>query len=63
MERITEVRQAVGPDVELRLDPNAAWDVTSTIKTMKLLENCNLQLLEQPVPAWDLKGMAHKEIT
>ena len=26
---------------------------------MKRLENCNLQLLEQPVPAWDLKGMAH----
>lgn len=59
VERITEVRNAVGQDVELRLDPNAAWDVNSTIKTMKLLENCNLQLLEQPVPAWDLKGMSH----
>ena len=51
VERITAVRHAVGPDVELRLDPNAAWDVHSTIKTMKLLE--------QPVPAWDLKGMSH----
>lgn len=59
VERIKEVRQAVGKDVELRLDPNAAWDVNSTIKTMKLLEDCNLQLLEQPIPAWDLKGMAH----
>ena len=59
VERITAVRQAVGSDVELRLDPNAAWDVNSTITTMKLLENCNLQLLEQPVPAWDLKGMSH----
>jgi len=59
VERITAVRQAVGMDVELRLDPNAAWDVNRTIKTMKLLENCNLQLLEQPVPAWDLKGMSH----
>lgn len=59
VERIKAVRDAVGPDIELRLDPNAAWDVNSTIKTMKLLEDCNLQLLEQPVPAWDLKGMAH----
>jgi L-alanine-DL-glutamate epimerase-like enolase superfamily enzyme len=59
VERIKAVRQAVGNDIELRLDPNAAWDVNSTIKTMKLLEDCNLQLLEQPVPAWDLKGMAH----
>lgn len=59
VERIKAVRQAVGNDIELRLDPNAAWDVNSTIKTMKFLEDCNLQLLEQPVPAWDLKGMAH----
>jgi len=59
VERIKAVRQAVGNDIELRLDPNAAWDVNSTIKTMKLLEDCNLQLLEQPIPAWDLKGMAH----
>jgi len=59
VERIKAVRQAVGNDIELRLDPNAAWDVHSTIKTMKSLEDCNLQLLEQPVPAWDLKGMAH----
>ena len=59
VERIKAVREAVGNDIELRLDPNAAWDVNSTIKTMKLLEECNLQLLEQPIPAWDLKGMAH----
>jgi len=59
VERIKAVRQSVGNEVELRLDPNAAWDVNSTIKTMKLLEDCELQLLEQPVPAWDLKGMAH----
>ena len=59
VERIKEVRKAVGKDIELRLDPNAAWDANSTIKTMKLLEDCNLQLLEQPIPGWDLKGMAH----
>lgn len=59
VERITAVRQAVGEEVALRLDPNAAWDVNSTIKTMRLLEKCHLQLLEQPIPAWDLKGMAH----
>ncbi|MDX1286270.1 MAG: enolase C-terminal domain-like protein, partial [Draconibacterium sp.] len=59
VERIKAVRQAVGNEIELRLDPNAAWDVNSTIKTMKLLESCNLQLLEQPIPAWDLKGMTH----
>ena len=59
IDRIQAVRAAVGPDIELRLDPNAAWTTIGTIKTMRRLENCQLQLLEQPVPAWDLKGMAH----
>lgn len=57
--RIKAVREAVGSDVALRLDPNASWDVSSTIQTMKRVEDCELQLLEQPVPGWDLKGMAH----
>ncbi len=59
VKRIHAVREAVGEDVPLRLDPNAAWDVPGTIKTLRAVEACNLQLLEQPVPAWDLKGMAH----
>lgn len=59
IKRIRAVRQAVGDDVALRLDPNAAWNTHGTIKTIKALEDCHLQLLEQPVPGWDLKGMAH----
>ncbi len=59
VKRIHAVREAVGEDIPLRLDPNAAWDVPGTIKTMRAVEDCNLQLLEQPVPTWDLKGMAH----
>ena len=59
VERIKAVREAVGDGVELRLDPNAAWDAIGTIKTMKRIEDCRLQLLEQPVPSWDLKGLAH----
>jgi len=59
IDRIKTVRKAVGPDVDLRLDPNAAWDTISTIKIMRAVEDCNLQLLEQPIPAWDYMGMAH----
>ena len=59
VDRIIAVREAVGDDVELRLDPNAAWDASGTIKVMRILEKCRLQLLEQPVPGWDLRGMAH----
>ncbi len=59
VKRIKAVREAVGDEIGLRLDPNAAWTTIGTIKVMKEVEGCNLQLLEQPVPSWDLKGMAH----
>ena len=57
--RIKAVREAVGDDVGLRLDPNAAWDTMGAIRVMRAVEDCHLQLLEQPIPNWDLKGMAH----
>ena len=56
--RIHAVREAVGSQAVLRLDPNAHWNTPGTIKAMRELESCDLQLLEQPVPEWDLKGMA-----
>jgi len=59
VDRIKTVRAAVGDDVELRLDPNAAWDTIGSIRVMRAVEDCHLQLLEQPIPSWDLKGMAH----
>ncbi len=59
VDRIKTVRAAVGNDVELRLDPNAAWDTIGSIRVMRAVEDCHLQLLEQPIPSWNLKGMAH----
>lgn len=59
IDRIKTVRAAVGDEVELRLDPNAAWDTIGAIRVMRTIEDCHLQLLEQPIPAWDLRGMAH----
>lgn len=59
IERIKEVREAIGFDIDLRLDPNAAWDTISTLKIMNAVKDCHLQLLEQPIPSWDYKGMAH----
>lgn len=59
IKRIKTVREALGDNISLRLDPNAAWTTIGTIKVMKEVEDCGLQLLEQPIPGWDLKGMAH----
>jgi len=57
--RIKAVREAVGDSIALRLDPNASWTTTATIKAMRELECCNLEVLEQPIHGLDLKGMAH----
>lgn len=59
IQRVQAVREAVGPSVDLRLDPNAAWNVIDTIRAMRELEECELQLLEQPIPGHDYAGMAY----
>jgi len=57
--RVQAVREAVGPSVALRLDPNAAWKTIDAIWAMRRLEACDLELLEQPIPGDDYEGMAH----
>jgi L-alanine-DL-glutamate epimerase-like enolase superfamily enzyme len=57
VKRVRAVREAVGPDVALRLDPNAHWTTIVTLQAMKELEDCRLEYLEQPVPGSDLNGM------
>jgi L-alanine-DL-glutamate epimerase-like enolase superfamily enzyme len=42
----------------LRIDANAGYDAESAIRLLRLVEQFDLQLFEQPVPADDLAGMA-----
>ena len=57
-DRIHAIREAVGPDMQLRGDANASYSVTDSIALGRLLEPYQLQLLEQPVAADDLTGLA-----
>lgn len=57
-DRLRAVREAVGPDVALRADANAGYSVEDAIALGHLLEPVGLQLLEQPVAADNLRGMA-----
>lgn len=57
-DRIKAIRDAVGPDMHLRADANAGYSVEDGIALARLLEPFNMQLLEQPVAADDLLGMA-----
>ncbi|GAA5179954.1 dipeptide epimerase [Rugosimonospora acidiphila] len=58
--RVRAVRQAAGPDVTIRVDANQAWTPRQAVGVIRALhdEGLNLELVEQPVPAWDLDGMA-----
>ncbi len=55
--RVKAVRQAVGPDVALRLDANQAWDVPTAASILRALEAYDIQYCEQPVPYWDVEGL------
>jgi len=57
-DRVKAVREAVGPEMALRIDANAGYEADSAIRLAHLLQPCELQLFEQPVPADDLAGMA-----
>jgi L-Ala-D/L-Glu epimerase len=57
-DRVKAVREAVGPDFQIRIDANAGYDADTSIKLAKLVAPFKLQLFEQPVPDHDIAGMA-----
>lgn len=57
-DRVKAVREAVGPDFNIRIDANAGYDADTSIKLAKMVAPFKLQLFEQPVPDHDIAGMA-----
>ena len=59
-ERLEAIRSAVGPEIMLRADANQGYTPKEAIRLCRLCERrgVGLELLEQPVPKWDLAGMA-----
>ncbi len=60
VERLQAIRQAVGPKISLRADANRGYTPQEAIELCQLCEkhDIGLELLEQPVEAYDLPGMA-----
>ncbi|OGP30014.1 MAG: o-succinylbenzoate synthase [Deltaproteobacteria bacterium GWA2_57_13] len=58
VERVAAVRQEVGPKISIRVDANQAWSVTQAVEAITRLGAFNIEYVEQPVPANDLKGLA-----
>ena len=58
VERVARVREAVGPSVTLTVDFNQACSAKEAILRIEKMAPYGLALVEQPVKARDLKGMA-----
>ncbi|EEX48890.1 enolase superfamily enzyme related to L-alanine-DL-glutamate epimerase [Jonquetella anthropi DSM 22815] len=60
LQRLTAIRQAVGKDVTLRIDANQGWNARQALRMLDAMQekDLDIELVEQPVPAWDLKGLA-----
>lgn len=58
VERVKRVRDAVGPEVTITIDFNQACSAKEAIRSINRMEPYDVMLVEQPVRAADLKGMA-----
>ena len=56
--RVKAVRDAVGPDVAIRIDANQGYDVPSACRIVSRLGDVGIEYVEQPVAEWDLAGLA-----
>jgi len=59
VERVRRIREAVGPEISLRIDANQGWDRPTALRAIRALEPYGIDFAEQPVARWDLEGMAH----
>jgi L-alanine-DL-glutamate epimerase-like enolase superfamily enzyme len=53
IERIAEMT-----DQTIRVDANAGWTRKDALRKLDLLEELGIELVEQPLPAWDTDGLA-----
>lgn len=60
VDRVLAIRAAVGPAITMRLDANQGWTPQEAVRVLGRLEDadCRVELVEQPVPAADVDGLA-----
>ncbi len=58
IENIKAVRHAIGDDARLAIDANGGWDYFEALGALKKMDRYNLFMAEQPLPWWDIDGLA-----
>jgi len=59
LDRVTRVREHLGPDVALMVDANQQWDRVTALRFGRVLEEFGLVWIEEPLDAYDAEGHAH----
>ena len=58
-EKVKRIREAVGSDIKIRLDANQGWkNYWTALGIIKRIERYDVSIIEQPLPAHDLRGSA-----
>ncbi len=58
MARLAILAKALGARATLIVDANQAWDETTALRCMHEMADLGIALVEQPLPAWNIEGMA-----
>lgn len=59
--RLQAIRQAVGRDVQIRIDANQGWEPKQAVRLLNQMQekDLDIEFVEQPVKAWDLEGLKY----
>lgn len=57
VDKVAEVREAVGPNIDIAVDMHGRYDTHSAIRVARALEPYNLLWLEEPVPPENISAM------
>ncbi|MFA7557048.1 MAG: enolase C-terminal domain-like protein [Hydrogenophaga sp.] len=58
IDMVHAVRETVGPDAYLTIDANGFWSYEKALHIIRRIDSAGLDLIEQPLPHWDIEGMA-----
>jgi L-alanine-DL-glutamate epimerase-like enolase superfamily enzyme len=53
VERIRHIREAVGPNMQLRIDANQGWSFEDAVLALTQLAPYNIEFCEQPMRSWN----------
>ncbi|MEA1993105.1 MAG: dipeptide epimerase [Euryarchaeota archaeon] len=57
VERVARIHDAVGDEITIRVDANQGWSPKEAVKTLIEMEKYAIELVEQPVPWWNIEGL------